>query len=126
MVLIDIEVINAQLDYNLLLGCSYMYTMKFVASTVFQLLMFPHDGKIVNINQLTYYDPKGLTTLEHVLTMIDTTIDNVSIPSLSIVGLGLFTNSLLKDTYFSLAPPPSSNGISYLCTITSGNIPTSS
>ena len=27
IVLIDIEVVNAQLDYNLLLGRSYMYTM---------------------------------------------------------------------------------------------------
>ena len=58
MVLIDIEVVNAQLDYNLLLaGRSYMYAMRAVASTVFQLMMFPHDGKIVNMDQLTYHDP---------------------------------------------------------------------
>ena len=45
IVLIDIGVVNSQLDYNLLLGCSYMYTMKAVASSVFRLMMFPHNGK---------------------------------------------------------------------------------
>ena len=40
-VLIDIDVVNSQLDYNLLLGRSYMYAMHIVASTVFRLLMFP-------------------------------------------------------------------------------------
>ena len=41
IVLIDIEVVNTQLDYNLLLGHSQM--------------MFPHDGKIVTVDQLTYH-----------------------------------------------------------------------
>ena len=48
--MIDIEVINAQLDYNLLLGRSYMYTMRAVASTVFYLMMFPHEGKIAIVD----------------------------------------------------------------------------
>ena len=34
-VLINIEVVNAQLEYNLLLGHNYMYTMQGIASTVF-------------------------------------------------------------------------------------------
>jgi hypothetical protein len=34
-VLIDIEVIDASLDYNILFGHSYMYAMKVVASSVF-------------------------------------------------------------------------------------------
>ena len=45
-VLIDIKVVNSQLDYNLLLGHSYMYTMQVISSSVFRLLMFPHDGKM--------------------------------------------------------------------------------
>ena len=44
-VLIDIQVVNTQLDYNLLLERSYMYTMRAIASTVFHLTMFPHEGK---------------------------------------------------------------------------------
>ena len=56
MVLIDIEVFNAQLDYKLLLRCSYMYAMRAVASTVFRLMMLPHDGNIVTVDELTYDD----------------------------------------------------------------------
>ena len=47
---IDVEVIDAPLDYNLLLGHTWFYTMKAIASTFFRLLCFPHPGKIVTIN----------------------------------------------------------------------------
>ena len=40
IVLIDIEVVNAQLDYNLLLRRSYMYAMRAVASNIFRLMMW--------------------------------------------------------------------------------------
>ena len=52
-VLIKIEVVESQLNYNLLHRHSYMYAMRAIASTIFQLLMFPHDGNIVTIDQLT-------------------------------------------------------------------------
>ena len=34
-VLIDIQVFNTQLDYNLLLGCIYMYAMRVISYTIF-------------------------------------------------------------------------------------------
>nr|KUM47562.1 hypothetical protein ABT39_MTgene5748 [Picea glauca]QHR87673.1 hypothetical protein Q903MT_gene1685 [Picea sitchensis] len=34
-----------------------MYAMKAIASSVFRMMMFPHNGKIVSLDQLTYYDP---------------------------------------------------------------------
>ena len=91
IMLIDIEVFNAQLNYNLLLGHSYMYVMCTIPSTISQILMFPHDGNIVIIDQLMYYDPKGLATLKHILPTIDTNIDSVSSPSLSYTGPSLFS-----------------------------------
>ena len=57
IVLIDIEVVNAQLDYNLLLGRSYMYAMRAIASTIFHLMVFCHEGEIMMVDQLTYHDP---------------------------------------------------------------------
>ena len=50
IVMIDIEVVNTQLDYNLLLGRSYMYAMRAITSIVFCLMMFPHEGKIVTVD----------------------------------------------------------------------------
>ena len=71
-VLIDIKVVNTQLDYNLLLGRSYMYSRRVVASTVFHLLMFPHKGNIVTADQLTYHDPQGLMEPTNVIPTINT------------------------------------------------------
>ena len=48
-ILINIEVVNANLDYNLLMGRNYMYAMRNVASTVFHLMIFPHDGGATNL-----------------------------------------------------------------------------
>jgi hypothetical protein len=42
------------LDYNLLLGHNWTYTMIAIVSSVFDTLCFPHDGKIVTINQLSF------------------------------------------------------------------------
>ena len=54
---VEVEVVNAPLDYNLLLGRSWFYPMRAVASTVYRLVRFPHQGKIVTIDQLDYCTP---------------------------------------------------------------------
>jgi hypothetical protein len=50
MVEVDVEVVDAPLDYNLLLGHNWTYAMTIVVSSIFHTLCFPHDGKIVTIN----------------------------------------------------------------------------
>jgi hypothetical protein len=55
MVTIELEVVYAPIDYKLLLRQSWMYVVKVVMSLVFHLLKFPHQGKIVTIDQLTYH-----------------------------------------------------------------------
>ena len=49
-----------------------MYAMRAVALIVFRLMMFPHEGKIVMVDQLTYHDPQGLMTPTNVISMINT------------------------------------------------------
>ena len=46
-------VIQGPLDFNLLLGRDYVYTMKDVVSTLFRVMYFTHDGKIVTIYHLS-------------------------------------------------------------------------
>ena len=60
--LIDIKFIDAPLDYNILLVPSYTYSMFFVASSIFCKMCFPHNGKIITIDYLTYYDPQSQTS----------------------------------------------------------------
>ena len=56
---VEVEVIDAPLDYNIILGHSYTYAMCVVPSTVHRKMSFPHNGKIVTIDQLTYYELKS-------------------------------------------------------------------
>jgi hypothetical protein len=50
---IEVEVVDAPLDYNILLGHSWFYVMMMVVvSLVFRVLHFPHQGKVVTIDQL--------------------------------------------------------------------------
>lgn len=48
----EVEVFDAPIDYNFLLGRPWFYEMKEVASFVLCVLHFPHQRKIVTINQL--------------------------------------------------------------------------
>ena len=47
---LDMEVVDDPIDYNLLLGCSWSYAMIAIISSVFQLILFPLDGKIVTVD----------------------------------------------------------------------------
>lgn len=59
--LMGVKAVDAQLDYNILLGRSFMYSIKYVTPSLFQVMMFPYNGKVVTIDQLTYHvlDAKG-------------------------------------------------------------------
>jgi hypothetical protein len=54
---VEVEVVDAPLDYNLLLGRSWTYAMHAVVATVFWVLCFPHEGQIVTIDQLSFSHP---------------------------------------------------------------------
>jgi hypothetical protein len=56
-VCVEVEVFDALLDYNLLLGHSWTYAMQAMVATVFQVLLFPHEGWIVTIDQLSFSRP---------------------------------------------------------------------
>ena len=133
--LMDIEVVNAQLDYNLLLRRSYMYSMRVVASSVFHLMMFPHEGKIVTVDQLTYHDLQGLTTLANVIPTIttielqwitthanvvpaiNTMVDNTLASPLLNVGPGLFTDTTMTTPFPLVLPPPTQKDNMDLCMV---------
>lgn len=68
--LIDIEVLDTQLDYKILLGRSYMYEMVAVTSSMFRIMMSPHERKIITIDQLKYYEKATLPTPGSVLPLV--------------------------------------------------------
>ena len=55
--MIEVEVVDAPLYYNLLLGRNWMYSMQAVASSLFRVVCFPFNGKIVTIDQTSFKNP---------------------------------------------------------------------
>jgi hypothetical protein len=56
-VFIDVMVVQDPLDFDLLLGRDYVYAMKAIVSTLFHVIYFPHDGRVVTIDQLSCVGP---------------------------------------------------------------------
>jgi hypothetical protein len=50
----EVEVVDAPLDDNILLGWSWNYTVIVVLSTDFWVLCFPHEGQIVIVDHLSF------------------------------------------------------------------------
>jgi hypothetical protein len=56
-------VVQDPLDFSLLLGRDYVYSMKAIVSTLFHVISFPHDGRVVTVDQLSFIDPTWITSL---------------------------------------------------------------
>jgi hypothetical protein len=96
MVNIEVEVFDAPLDYNLLLGRSWIDSMHAVMSTLFRIVHFPHQGKVVTVDQLAFFNS-------------DTRTNNIPFiaktpPGYENVGVGLLKDSTLMGT-FPIPPP---------------------
>ena len=59
---IDVMVVQGPLDFNLLLRNDYVYAMKAIVSTLFRFMHFPHDAKIVTIDQVSFVTPNHRVT----------------------------------------------------------------
>jgi hypothetical protein len=83
-VLVDVIVVQGPLYFNTLLGCDYVYAMNTVVSMFFRVMHFPHNEKIVTIDQPTYdnHHPNSTlfqTTPLHVLSVrVDSTLSWVN------------------------------------------------
>jgi hypothetical protein len=60
---IDVMVVQEPLDFSLLLGWDYVYAMKALVSTLFCVIYFPHDGRIVTSDQISFIGPDWVTSL---------------------------------------------------------------
>ena len=72
----NMMVVQGPLDYNLLLGRDYIYCMGAIVSSLFRVMCFPHEGKMVK--------------LVDQMSLPNSHITNSQIPSLN----GLFTQGM--------------------------------
>ena len=63
--------IDAPLDYNLFLGRSWTYAMCVIASVVLRVVVFPHEGKLVTVDQLNFTRRGHLETNESTVPLVD-------------------------------------------------------
>jgi hypothetical protein len=79
-----------------LFGRSYMYAMKAVASSVFRTMMFPHNGKIVTIDQVSHYKPNPSANIDNILPLIHMSHDAYPLVEM---GPRIFKDPSLLGTY---------------------------
>ena len=63
--------IDAPLDYNFLLGRSWTYAMSAIALAVFRVVVFPHEGKLVTVDQLIFTRKGRMETNESTIPLVD-------------------------------------------------------
>jgi hypothetical protein len=93
---VEVEVVDTPLDYNILLGRSWTYSMQVVVARVFWVLLFPHEGQIVTIDQLSFSRPDP-TLGESMVPMIDN-------PQPGVVNVGVGLCPSLMGTFDYLPP----------------------
>jgi hypothetical protein len=109
---VEVEVVDAPLDYNLLLGRNWTYAMIVVVSSVFCTLFFPHEGKIVTIDQLSFAYSSSNASLGQSILMIDnsqSTTENISVGMYSSL-MGTFDFSASSHQVYAMSSWPVSTG----------------
>jgi hypothetical protein len=62
-IFIDVMVVQDPLDFSLLLGRDYVYAMKAIVSTLFRVISFPRDRRVVTVDQLSFIDPAWIASV---------------------------------------------------------------
>jgi hypothetical protein len=99
-IFVDVKVVDAPLNYNLLLGRSWFYAMTIITSLVFRCVQFPHQGKIVMINQLDYCTPDAHTPTTNNIPFLG--YHKIMYES---VGVGILKDSSIMGTFPTPLPP---------------------
>jgi hypothetical protein len=96
VVTVEVEVFDAPLDYNLLIGCSWIDSKRAIVSTLLCVIRFPHQGKFVTIDQLAFFKSNSRTSNVPFIAKTPPGYENFSV--------GLLKDSLLMGT-FPIPPP---------------------
>jgi hypothetical protein len=107
---VEVEVVDAPLDYNLLLGRNWTYAMVTIVLSVFHMLCFPHQGEIVTIYQLSFAYSSPNASVGSSIPVIDNShpkIENISVRMYSSL-MGTFDFSTLIHHVYAMSSRPAS------------------
>jgi hypothetical protein len=106
-----VEVVDAPLDYNMLLGRNCTYVM-IIVSFIFCTLCFPHEGKIVTIDQLSFVCSSPNAYLGPSIPVINnsqTTTENIGVGMYSSL-MGTFKFVTPSHHIYAMSSRPVSTG----------------
>jgi hypothetical protein len=113
---VEVEVVDAPLEYNLLLGRNWTYAMFVIVSFIFCTLCFTHEGNIVMIDHLSFaYSIPNASLGQSILV-----IDN-SRPTTENIVVGMYSS--LMGTFDFSAPNHQVYAISSRSVSTGRSIP---
>jgi hypothetical protein len=94
---VDVKVVDAPLDYNLLLGHHWTYDMTAIISSIFHTLLFPNDGNIMTIDQFSFEYTIPNASVGPSIPMIEN-----SQPTTENIGVRMYSS--LMGTFDFVAP----------------------
>ena len=94
---VDVKVVDGTLDYNILLGRTWVYYKTAIVSTYFRMIAFPYKGTITIINKVSFFASASQVT---------GSVMFIHGPQIALhnIGVGLLKDSTLMGT-FALLPP---------------------
>jgi hypothetical protein len=98
-----------------------MYAMKVVASSVFRKMIFPHNGKLVTIDQLTYHDPQAQLHPDNVVSSLGG--DQTTTP-INDLFPRVYKDSILLGAYYGPPLTVTAPSSSHVCMVSSNHGPT--
>jgi hypothetical protein len=101
VVTVEVEVFDAPLGYNLLLGHSWIDSMYTIFYTLFHVICFPHQGKVVTVDHLAFFSSDSCTSSIPFIEKTPPCYENVDV--------GILNDSSLMGTFPIPpldAPPP--------------------
>jgi hypothetical protein len=107
---VEVEVVYAPLDYNLLLGHNWNYDMVIIVYYIVHMICFLHQGDIVMINQLSYaYSIMNafVGPSIHVVNNSQPTTENIGVGMYSSL-MGAFNFSILTHHVCAMSRMPAS------------------
>ena len=90
---VEVEIVDANLNYNTLLGRSWTHAMHVIASSLFRMIHFPHQGNIVIGEQLSLFSSSSSNGNVSYIKRTGTPYESV--------GASLFKYSSLMGIVFS-------------------------
>ena len=97
------EVVDAPLDYNILLGRNWFYVMNVVASSIFFLVQFPHQGKVITLDQLNVFSHDVNTNSANNVPLLGNFV-----PQYKNIEVGFLKDSSLMGVFPLTTPTPPS------------------